>query len=913
MQPQHQKRPLRKKIRRALLATAFVASSPLLYGLPVMAAPAPAGLVIQNKATGSFIDTDNIEKTLESNVVQVTVAEVAGINVVASGSSGTVSAGNTAYFSYTVTNVGNDATQFFIPGNATVTGNGTQNGNIQITGYNLNGTTPITLAPASYVNVAAAGIATGNASALDANGVIQPGGSVTIRVPVQINTSAAANDVITVLFGDTPVDATSGATPQGRLQNQAYIDENTDSKYDTYTVDNANGTIGENNGPPINGDTTNHRQEASAAQNATVLGVDYGDAPDTGSGTGTSNYQTTLSDGGPSHFIVSGLRLGTNIDSDSSLLQNAAANADDTTGTPADEDGIASFPTLNTSSGKTYTVPVTVTNTTGQAAYLVGYADFNKDGDFADAGEQSATVTVSASGSQNIVFTTPTGMTLGNTYARFRLSSTKTEVESSIGASASGEVEDYLLAITPIADIITSKIGATTAVAGSTVTYTITAVNNGPDDAANVIITDNIGTGLTNVVPSNGGSYNATSGIVTFPTIASLANGATQTYTISVTAPASGSITDIVSSTSATADPTPGNNDGTAANETVTTTITPSADLVTTKTGPATALAGTTVTYTLSTVNNGPSPAANVVVTDNIGTGLTNVVPSNGGSYSSTTGIVTFPAIASLANGATQTYTISVTAPFSGTITDVVASNSITSDPDPSNNNGSAPTAQVVTTITPFSNIILVKRITAITGSSAIQGGENVALYKDDNSNPYDDNNITIATPNPPTSPADTDRWPNPASFLIGAVNGGNVGPKDEVEYTIYFLSAGSAPANTVTFCDRIPAHQTFIPDAYNALTQSSGGNLTDRGIAVSNAGIYQGYTNLTDGDTAQYFAPGSVLPGACGAAANKTGAVVVNLGTGATNTLGGTVDNATGIGSPPSSYGFVRFKAKVN
>jgi hypothetical protein len=54
-------------------------------------------------------------------------------------------------------------------------------------------------------------------------------------------------------------------------------------------------------------------------------------------------------------------------------------------------------------------------------------------------------------------------------------------------------------------------------------------------------------------------------------------------------------------------------------------------------------------------------------------------------------------------------------------------------------------------------------------------------------------------------------------------------------------------------------------------------------------------------------------LPGACGAAANTTGAVVVNLGTGATNALGGTVDNATGAGSPPSSYGFVRFKAKVN
>jgi uncharacterized repeat protein (TIGR01451 family) len=216
-------------------------------------------------------------------------------------------------------------------------------------------------------------------------------------------------------------------------------------------------------------------------------------------------------------------------------------------------------------------------------------------------------------------------------------------------------------------------------------------------------------------------------------------------------------------------------------------------------------------------------------------------------------------------------------------------------------------------------NILLVKRITAVTGSSAIQGGDNVALYKDENgtpsgafNNPYDDNDITITAPTAQI-PADTDKWPNPSTFLIGAVNGGNVGPKDEVEYTIYFLSAGSVPASAVTFCDRIPANQTFIPNAFNILAQAPGGNLTDRGIAVSYAGNYQGYTNLPDGDTAQYYTPGSVLPGACGAAANTTGAVVVNLGTGATNAAGGTVPNATAPGTPADSYGFVRFKAKTN
>jgi uncharacterized repeat protein (TIGR01451 family) len=479
-------------------------------------------------------------------------------------------------------------------------------------------------------------------------------------------------------------------------------------------------------------------------------------------------------------------------------------------------------------------------------------------------------------------------------------------------------------AITPSADLITTKTGPASAVAGSTVTYNLSTVNNGPSAAANVVVTDNIGTGLTGVVVSNSGIYNSATGIVTFPTIASLANGATQTYTISLTAPSSGSITDTVSSISATADPTPTNNNGSSATAIITTTITPSADLVTTKTGPATAVAGSTVTYTLNTLNNGPSAATNVIITDNIGIGLTGVNPSDGGIYNPTTGIVTFPPVTALANTVTQTYTISLTAPTSGSITDTVSSTSSTGDPNASNNNGTAVAANVVTTIsaptiTLTPNVILVKRITAMTGIAPI-GGDNVTAYKDENgtpsgafNNPYDDNDITVTTPTTAV-PADTNKWPNPVSgFLIGAVNAGQAASKEIVEYTIYFLSAGSSSASNVSVCDRIPANQTFVPDAYNSLTPATAGATDNRGIAVSIAAAAPlGYTNLTDGDTGEYFAPGITLPGVCGAEANTTGAVVVNLGTGATNALGGTVPNATAPATA-GSYGFIRFKAKTN
>ncbi len=169
-----------------------------------------------------------------------------------------------------------------------------------------------------------------------------------------------------------------------------------------------------------------------------IVPGDYGDAP--------ASYGVAWHAVAPA---PGGLYLGV-VAPDLENLSQPSSNAllDDSTGT-ADEESIAMFPPLLTPSGQTYTVSVNVTNTTGSDAYLVGYIDFNKDGDFLDTGEKSATVTVNASGSQDVSFTTPAGMTTGTTYARFRLSSTQTQAESSIGAATSGEVEDYALPISP--------------------------------------------------------------------------------------------------------------------------------------------------------------------------------------------------------------------------------------------------------------------------------------------------------------------------------------------------------------------------------------------------------------------------------------------------------------------------------
>jgi uncharacterized repeat protein (TIGR01451 family) len=202
---------------------------------------------------------------------------------------------------------------------------------------------------------------------------------------------------------------------------------------------------------------------------------DYGDAPDGSTGTGAGNYQTTASDGGAAQvkINVAGqvLSLGSNIDTDDGSLQDINAQADDTSGTD-DEDGVSSFPVLTTTAAQTYVVPVSVQNNVLSVdAYLAGYIDFNKDGDFNDTGEKSTTtVTVPSSTTNprtfNVTFTTPAGMTTGNTYARFRLGQVKTTVESATGVSAStdnGEIEDYQIAIAPAPPVPTSVTSTCTA------------------------------------------------------------------------------------------------------------------------------------------------------------------------------------------------------------------------------------------------------------------------------------------------------------------------------------------------------------------------------------------------------------------------------------------------------------------
>ncbi|NQV24203.1 MAG: FG-GAP repeat protein [Rhodopirellula sp.] len=188
--------------------------------------------------------------------------------------------------------------------------------------------------------------------------------------------------------------------------------------------------------------------------------VDYGDAPDTAAGSGTGNYETTLANGGPSHTVVAGLFLGDTVDgSEDGSLQNARANADDVDGSlPDDEDGVLSPQTdLLGTIGAAPTVTLLATNTTGNAATLYGWIDYNQDGVFDNSTERTSVAVPDSTTDGRFTLTFPTipnGST-GSTYARFRLS-TDGAAANSTGSATDGEVEDYQFAITaPVGQPVT--------------------------------------------------------------------------------------------------------------------------------------------------------------------------------------------------------------------------------------------------------------------------------------------------------------------------------------------------------------------------------------------------------------------------------------------------------------------------
>ncbi len=250
-------------------------------------------------------------------------------------------------------------------------------------------------------------------------------------------------------------------------------------------------------------------------------------------------------------------------------------------------------------------------------------------------------------------------------------------------------------ALTTSADLSITKTDAVDPVAlGDNVVYTITVTNNGPSDAAGVVVTDALPgfTTFVSATPSQG-SCSQAAGIVTCP-LGVMPAGSVATITVVVATTVAAVITNQATVTATTPDPVPGNNDASQD-----TTVASWADLAIAKTdGVLVVVAGTSTAYTITLTNNGPSvEPAGVVVSDPIPAGTTGSESELDCSIGA--GAFTCTTSAPLAVGTSVTYQLTLAVASGYAPPALTNTASITSTPivDPDASNDAATDVDTVT------------------------------------------------------------------------------------------------------------------------------------------------------------------------------------------------------------------------
>lgn len=672
----------------------------------------------------------------------------------------------------------------------------------------------------------------------------------------------------------------TGGGIRHRIQNSSNVQNGigTDDRYEIYsylgdTVSTFTIIAGNDVGAANCSGASCPRQNSWTFDISDIQVIDFSDAP--------SDY------GVPSHAgtTATTLQLGAARDGDNGPIPTANALGDDNNGSPDDEDGVI-LAALN-ASDTSYTIQaanISATNDTGGPATLHAWVDFDGNGTF-EADEYASQTVQSGNSSPDGALTWSgagvSGLTGGTTtYARFRLT-TDVNVNANTpgGFARNGEVEDYTLAIA----LPTTLPPRSCANGTGTFDWSTLEPPNTPNWPNGSLgpqqFTVNGVQYIIEFKNPNNHSFTDTSPRVDSasftdnngnPALYYRPNMTTATpdqyieIHITLRDPGTGNLLPITGFQGVVDDVDQNNSGGTWQDEVVLTGY----------------LGGTTGAAHLPTlVANDPS---NVRVVGNIASGITiNNFPIGGGP------------------GASVSYG------FGNQSVDTLV---IRYRPGPETTNHTS--AQHTTLnnwsfclpVTTNPNVLLVKRITRI-NNLVTNDGTALNAYIDEPLYPYDDNTLN----NPAPTPVDTEFWPTPNTFLLGATNGGETRPGDEIEYTIYFLSTGNTTAIDVQLCDKVPSFQTFVPDAFNAVPPApSGGVGANRGISVEYNGNLLSFTNDADGDTAQYYPPGSALPSACSnapAQSEDNGAIVVNLGN---------LPQATSSGTPSASYGSIRFRATV-
>ncbi|MFF3557984.1 isopeptide-forming domain-containing fimbrial protein [Streptomyces tsukubensis] len=255
---------------------------------------------------------------------------------------------------------------------------------------------------------------------------------------------------------------------------------------------------------------------------------------------------------------------------------------------------------------------------------------------------------------------------------------------------------------------------------GDTLTYRITAKNEGGGDAENLVLTDTVPAGTTylpgslRVVtgPNTGvktdaqgddqGFYDAGGNRVVFrlgngasaaqggslPNTLALPTGTTVEYRVVIDRASGGK--QIANTATATYENRLGNDPEplTATSNEQITQVKPAADLAVTKSADATTVTvGQTVTYRITVQNNGPNRATGVTVADRLPEGLAFLsAKASAGTYDPAAGQW---AVGTLAEGARATLVLRAKATRTGPVENTATVTAVEKDPDPANNTDS--------------------------------------------------------------------------------------------------------------------------------------------------------------------------------------------------------------------------------
>ena len=450
---------------------------------PALSEGTAAGTIIENTAHGSFENPNDAGTAIEidSNTVTLIISEVAGINVTTVGfpeeappadvvndgpaqGDGVISAEDIVYFTYRITNVGNDQTQFFVPGTpSSVTNAAFQIANpIEIISY-FNGTATTT---ALSIDVPPAGATTGTLAGMPNGGSIPVDGYIDVRIPVKVDTG--------LIPGVDSVEVVLWNTPTGGEQNIEFNNTLPSTGNDVTTSDNPGTDNSDLLGAPA------FEREGSISQQTGLGDVDYGDAPDLADGVATGDYESAPGRG-PSHVVSAApsLFLGSGVDAETTFSEDDGPPLEDDA--VVINDGSAMPPSLHNQTliaGQSYPFDVTTAGTGNLSIWI----DFDQNGSFEDAGEKVIDEIVPSAAVESLSVNVPATATSGNTYVRVRYSS---QVGlTSTNAAADGEVEDYAITITPTAPLL-RLVKRVTRIGGENFTAFVDDTGDINDGAAN--------------------------------------------------------------------------------------------------------------------------------------------------------------------------------------------------------------------------------------------------------------------------------------------------------------------------------------------------------------------------------------------------------------------------------------------